>query len=271
MRLKITTVALLLASLAGPAAAQVNLRVAPYPVPYPFFDAEANKEQTIFSAGYVGTTLSQVNAADLSLNGLSLGIGYRRAIDDKMAWDAQFSIVPEFGRTDHGTKMYSVGVPLTTDFEYQAFKNQNLGIIVFAGPNFNIGSSNYASPANYGANAVVPSGEGVRTTGSTTLMYGLQFGAQAGIDAGWAKFVPFVMLSPEWGSYTSKYFSSTQNNIVSVNHSLPTMLMTSFGAQVWLGSGFGISVADQMSPSYTQDSITYNKYQNLLVNLNFSF
>ena len=270
MRLKMTIFALLLAAFARPAAAQVNLQVAPYPVPYPFFDAEAN-EHSIFSMSYVHTSLSQNNNPNLILNGAAIGVTYRKALNEQMAWDAQLSIVPEFGNTTYGTKLYSVGVPLTTDFEYEPLKTKNLGVIVFAGPHFNIGSSNYAQATTYSKIAPVRDGEGVQTSGSTSLMYGLQFGGQVGVDTGWAKIAPFVMISPDWGSYTSKAYSFAKNAVVTTNASLPATVMTSFGAQVFFGPGFGISILSQTSPSATANGITYSSFRNLLANVNFAF
>ena len=272
MRFKTTTLALLLAALARPGAAQVNLQVSPYPVPSPFF--EAGSEQSIFSVSYVHTSLSQVKQPDLALNGAAIGVTYRKAFNDQMAWDAQLSIVPEAGSTLNGSKLYSVGVPLTTDFEYQPFKTKNVNAIVFAGPHFNIGSSNYAQPANYQsvpANPVVPDGKGVNTSGSTSLMYGLQFGGQVGLDAGWAKFAPFLMFSPNWGSSTAKASTAAGTAVVATNNSLPTIMTTSLGLQVFLGQGFGVSLVSQSAPSTTANGITYSSFKNLLANVNFTF
>jgi hypothetical protein len=271
MRLKMTIFALLLAAFARPASAQVNLQVSPYPVPYPFF--EAGSENSIFSLSYVHSSLSQTNQPNLTLDGTAIGIAYRKAMDDKMAWDAQLSIVPEVGQTTYGARLYSVGVPLTTDFEYQAYRSKSVGVIVFAGPHFNIGSSNYAQPAQYASTAVVPDGKGVNTSGSTSLMYGLQFGGEVGLDAGGAKFAPFLMFSPNWGTYTTEAYGVVggQGTLVKTSHSLPTIMTTSLGLQVFFGQGFGISLVSQSAPSATANGITYSSFNNLLVNFNFAF
>ena len=280
MRLKTTTFALLLAALAGPAAAQVapyDLRVNPYPVPYPFYDSQSS-EHSIFSMSYVRTSIAQNNAPNLALNGGAVGVTYRRAIDDQLAWDAQFSIVPLVGSvsdpaTGHTQTMSFVGVPLTTDVEYQAWKNQTFNVIVFGGPHFNIVSSNFEDygPGNYNTTGFNPTGTGTNTYGTTTLLYGLQFGAQLGVETGFVKLAPFVELTPEWGTYTTKAYSPVQNDTVSTSNSLPTSFMTSVGVQAFFGPGFGVSAVYQTVPSYSANNTTYESFRNLLVNVNIAF
>lgn len=283
MRLKITSLALLLAAFAGPAAAiqsPYHLRVNPYPVPYPFFDGQSNNEHVVLSLSYVGSTVDQSNAAKLNLNGALIGVNYRRAIDDNLAWDALLGIAPEIGSVNSGsaanTHTYSmtvVSVPLATDVEYQAYKNQMLSVLVFGGPHFDIVSSQFEDygPGNFVANGTNPTGTGTNTWGTTSMIYGFQFGAQVGIETGFAKFAPFFMLSPEWGNYSAKYYSYAQNDTVRQSGSLPTSMMTTLGTQVWLGQGFGLSVASQAAPAYKKNNTTYQGFRNLLVNLHFSF
>ncbi len=262
MRLKIMAVALALA--ASPAAAQVeNLRVAPHPVPYPSFDSQKN-ENTALSLSYVHSNL-KVSNPSLSLNGFDLGLGYRRALNDDMAWDAHFSIVPEFGSTSAGTKIYNVAVPLSTNFEYQPYRSQALNVILFAGPNIQLGSGNYEYHATYSGNAVVPSGNGVATTGSTSWIYGLQFGAQAGVNAGPVTLVPFFSMSPDWITYTRKYFSN--NNIVSKSGSTSAAMMTTIGAQAWLQNGLGFHFTYQTVPGTSG----FKTYDNILTGFNWAF
>lgn len=270
MRLKMLAAALLCAAMAGPAlGAGENARVMPYAVPSPAFDSSQNAETTALSLGYVHTTVSVPNSAGLGLDGFDLGVGYRKALNDDMAWDAHLSLIPEFGGGG-GTRLYTFQVPLQTNFEYQAVKRDNFNVIAFAGPNFGIASTNFTQSTEYvtGNSLVVNTpGNGIRTTGSTSWFYGIQFGAQAAYDAGPVKVVPFLMFSPDWASFQSKGFSVAQNNIVSTNGSVPGTFLTSFGSQLWFHNGLGMNLTYQTAPGEG----SFGDFHSLMFGFNYAF
>lgn len=265
MRLKIMAVALLTAALAGPAAAQFeNLRVAPHPVPYPTFDDSTKKETTAVNVDYVHSSLKQ---ADLGLSGFDLGVGYRRAISPDMAWDAHLAIAPEFGSTN-GVKVYNVAVPLSTNFEWQPWKTSNANVILFAGPNLQLASANFEAPANYGGVAgIVPAGNGVNTRGSSSWTYGLQFGAQGGYDTGSVMISPYFSLSPDWISYSRKFYNN--GTLATQNGSTSAAILTTIGAQAFLQNGLGLHFTYQSSPGI--GGSPFKSYHNILTGINWAF
>ena len=215
---------------------------------------------------------------NITLRGAGFDVAYRRAISENLAWDAQFGVFAMFGNVDYNdtssAKVYSIPIPLSTHIEYQVYKTDKMGVILFGGPDFSIVNTNYRVMFDgYEAGPGNPTGTGTDTSGNTGYLYGLQFGAQAGFDLGSVKLAPFVMVAPTWGHDSVQVYDYETGSVVEKSVSMPVSTMASIGAKILFSPSFGLNFVYQTvnTTTDTDNHITYPGYHNTLISMNFPF
>lgn len=208
-----------LASISSVYAQQANFQVSPPPIASPEFEA-GQKEQK-FSGTYVGMSGEGMDFTGLGVNFIS-----RNAGSDTTAFDFSVGFFTlggsmEFGGFDGDMSM--IMFPMSANGEYQAMKTPTLSLILFGGPTLSFGFSRlyYEWEVTWLDTAYTFAD----TLSTTTIMYGVQGGAQLGATMGNFKFSPFAMMQSLQGS-------STTSNGTSTSADIPAFTTISYGLDI---------------------------------------
>lgn len=199
-------------------AEQSNFQISPPPIATPEFNAGQVDKKV--SATYVGIT-----GTGLDLNGAGGNFVVRQANSDATALDFSAGAFLMSGTMESGTSkgdLFFMSIPLGVNFELQPVKNENVALILFAGPMMSLGFSSFD----------FKSGSVSVTTTTTTLLYGVQGGAQFGIKAGDFTISPFGMVQSQQGTASSSSSSSGGGGSSSTSVDIPAFTSTSYGLDI---------------------------------------
>lgn len=214
-----------LASISSVYAQQANFQVSPPPIASPEFEA-GQKEQKI-SGTYVGMSGEGIDFTGLGVNYISRNAGSdTTAIDFSVGF---FTLGGSMGFGGFDGDMYMIMFPMSVNGEYQAMKTPTSSLILFGGPtlSFSFSSLYYEYEYTYynpwsGTTTTYTDSDTLLTT---TIMYGVQGGAQLGATMGSFKFSPFAMMQSLQGS-------STTSNGTSTSADIPAFTTISYGLDI---------------------------------------
>ena len=125
-------------------------------------------------------------------------------------------------------------MPLSGNLEAQLINNPNGNLLFFAGPNMALTMLTLATP--YHARAGVTDADSTIFTMNTTVaLFGVQFGAQAGIPVAKLKLAPFFMANMESGtaSFTFNHgYSGVRSLVTSSVVDIEPFTTLSYGADI---------------------------------------
>lgn len=208
---KILAISLMLGliSLNSAYAGQSNFSVAPPPIASP--DFEAGKKEGKLTAIYIG-----MKGTGFEMTGGGVNYISRTAITDSIAFDGSAGVMLMMGTMDFSGSQSDLSVmvlPLSFNMEYQPVK----GLILYGGVPLTFMSSYLEYSYSYTISGKTYTYNDSSST--STMLYGLQGGAQYGINAGDFKISPFIMLQSLSGS------SDTDG----ITTSIPSYTQTSYG------------------------------------------
>lgn len=229
-------------------ASQTNFQIEPAPIAYPFFEP-GRLDISITGAGF-----------DITAPGITLGGGgaygiFRYAFNEYLAGDAAIGLfgvggtmpgiaLPFYSYTYHSyyypvsmsnANLTGVMFPMSFNIEVQALHAPAGSLIFFAGPSFAISALDAKTAydaCGYGCYDGADSSFDV-----TTVLGGVQFGAQAGINLGdIVRLAPFFMVASLGGSATETYstgiYNTTPYGFSGASENIPSFTTTSFGMDI---------------------------------------
>ncbi len=197
-------------------AQQSNFQVSPPPIASPEF--EAGQVDNKFSTTYVG-----MSGEGIDLNGVGVNAIFRKAGSDTTAIDFSVGVFMLGGSMDFSgveSDMFMVNFPFSLNGEYQAIRTPSASLIFFAGPTLSLGISSLEY--EYTISGTTYSD----TFTTTTLLYGMQGGAQFSATMGDFKVSPFAMVQSSAGS------SSTSSGGGSTSTSISSFATISYGLDI---------------------------------------
>jgi len=208
-----------LASISSVYAQQSNFQVSPPPIASPEF--EAGQTELKLSGTYVGMSGEGMDFTGLGVNFIS-----RNAISDTTAFDFSVGFFTLGGSMEFGDfdgDMFMIMFPMSVNGEYQAMKTPTLSLILFGGPTLSFGFNSLYYEYEVTTWGTTYTDSELLVT--TTIMYGVQGGAQLGATMGSFKFSPFAMMQSLQGS-------STTSNGTSTSADIPAFTLISYGLDI---------------------------------------
>lgn len=233
-KIKILAISLMLGliSLNSAYAGQSNFSIAPPPIASS--DFEAGKKEGKLTAIYIG-----MKGTGFEMTGGGANFISRKAITDSIAFDGSAGVMLMMGTMDLSGSQSDLSVmvlPLSFNMEYQPVK----GLILYGGvplmfmySTFKYDStysycSQYTTIYGYTYCSAYDTISDPTTVSTTSILSGLQGGAQYGINAGNFKISPFIMFQSLSGSATTET-EPILGSSSSSSMSIPSYTQTSYG------------------------------------------